>query len=1001
MKKQFKYILSLSLFLVTWSMTIYSYSQDQAGKNTLDAVVNTEDGQPVTGALVSTQDGYLSTYTDIEGRFKLEVGSTDLIRVEKEGYDVIYLSANDLLANNKVTLKSVPFHTAQEDIVNMPFGKTNKRRIVGAVSSVKSSDVLGGDARQGITAHLNGRILSTRGIGTPIVVIDGIPRTNIGDLTMMEIEEVTVLQDATARALYGARADGGVILITTKRGTAQKRELNALVETGFSKAVSLPNYLDAPTYLEYLNVAQTSSGLDPIYTPEFINGVRDGSISYVPNEDYFSDRYIRDNLPFTSIITEMSSGNDNASFYLNTSYMNTGSLLAVDELGDGKKVGTDKFKIHANTDFKVNDKISGRVDVLFNLENKVGPQTDFWDQASKRNPTDSRVFIPLSSLPDSLQESAYVIDGQYVLGGSEQFRDNLYGDMYIKGYDEYWYRNGQVNAGLDFDLSELTEGLSATGYMTFNLRNTSTIRSTNQYAVYEENMVPDELTGESSLEYTKVGEDQFTRTQTETNLAFIRRIGYYGTLNYDRTFNDRHAVSATGLAYATRTDFNGSPQGLRDVHFALRTNYMLDNKYVAELSVTRLASVNLSPENRWGTSFAGGLGWVLSEESFLKNNSVVNYMKLRASAGLLKTDLLNGVNQYQTIFSEGFKYNYGPDQSGFGNNKIEIENIENPNLTFATRKEFNIGLDASLFNNSLYVDVNYFNTSLTDIPVAVDGIYPSYLGGFTIVQNYEEYNHSGLELTLNYEKSLGAVKLNAGGTFRYILPKNVKVDEPNYPEELSYLKRSGEIRDGIRGFVFEKYFETQEEIDNSPTQFGSLLPGDLKYKDVNNDGKIDNNDKVVIGNSSPRTRMAFNLGVEYKGLELQAIGSLQMGGQAQFRNGYIYPSLGDKYSEYVKDTWTPDNTDASLPRLSTVYSNNNNQVSSFWLKSTDHFRLDVVQLTYHFPQSIAQKLKMQGFDVYARASNLLAVGENIDLIDLRIGSAPKTRSFAVGLKTSF
>ena len=518
----------------------------------------------------------------------------------------------------------------------------------------------------------------------------------------------------------------------------------------------------------------------------------------------------------------------------------------------------------------------------------------------------------------------------------------------------------------------------------------------NTYATYEPVWADteDKITG-----LKKYGEDVRTGNQNVGNASYRRRIGFYGLLDYDRTFKDVHHFSGSLLAYLTNDKMQTDLQGVKNANLGLRLAYGFKNKYLVDFSSAYVNSVKLPEGNRTAFSPSLGLAWMISSESFMSSVSAIDYLKLRLSAGSLNSD--NGIS--------GF-YNYDERYTGSGSyawyegtrsrTGVIPSNGGNSSLAFEKRKEINLGLESMLFKNRLSVNANVFTSLYSDQITRPQTIYPSYFSTYIPYRNFEENSYRGAELGLSYREQVGDFTIVAGVNVLYATSKVKKRDELFAQ---GYRNRTNQPVDATFGLVSEGLFSDKEDIAGHELQaFGNVKPGDIKYVDQNGDGIIDANDERRIGRSQAPLSYGLNLRVSYKKLTLFARGNGRVGADAMLSNNYFWVDGDDKYSTYILGRWTEaTKATATLPRLSSIANTNNYRSSDFWLFRDNYFTVDRLQLTYDFPVGILSKLNVRAFSMFVDASNLVMLSKNRHIKELTIGAEPQYRSYSLGLNISF
>lgn len=971
----------------------------------VSGTITNETGEAVADAMIYTDKTSVTATSDSEGNFKITAAPNDELYIEASGFKTLTVKVRSLHTGvNKISLTSLPYHLTEQDEIAVPFGTLLERQTVSPAYTIRAEEILQYDQRRSVESVLNTRVpglfgnLNNRGIGNSITIVDGVPRP-ADNINLHEVAEITYLPDASARLLYGTQANDGIILITTKRGHPYKSSINVSVEQGVDVPISYPNFLNSYDYAKLYNEAAANDNNSPRYDSAALAAYQNNSNPLLyPSEDYYTDRYLKSLRPFTSVITEFSGGNQQAQYYMNLGWNTSGTLLKV---GEGANERSDQFNIRGNIDFKVTDNIKMNLDIVGVFNRDHGAQGNFWRDAANFLPNYYPVLIDTNDvyIPDPGVISA-TVDGNNILGGTNQYQDNIYGDLVYGGYVDVLDRVAQFNTGFDFDLNDLARGLTAKAYLSFDIYNFFRVIQSNDYAVYQPRIY-----NEDTLTVQKIGQDNPTGSQRIGGSTFYRRIGYYGTLDYNRSFGSDHRVNATALAYSDRFIEEGEIHPALHLHFGLRANYMYRNKYIAEFTAALPGSSKLAPDNRFGLAHAFGLGWVVSEEDFF-SGTLFNYLKLRASHAVLLTDQgMNDYFMYSFNYEQGSMYNYADDS--YGNNVLNILNIGNPLLGFAKRRDINAGMVASMLDYKLQLRANYFYSNSFDEVTALENQYPAYLGGLDVFTNYESHLDQGADLGINYLMQFSDFELNLGLNTVYSLPKALQIEEPNY--EYDYRSREGKPSDAIFGWVDEGFYTTDDFNPDGtlkdglpvPT-FGAVQPGDIKYKNLNDDNVIDENDQEMIGNNSARFQMGLNVHLQYKNFEFFTQAIYQGGGNSIYDSEYYWIYGDRKYSDVALGRWTEETAaTATYPRLSTQNNSNNFRRSTFWMVDDDYLTIRAVQLTYRLPQALMTSLPTSRIKIYLRGQNLLTLSPSKEQRELNIGSAPQFRNYSFGITLTF
>lgn len=961
-------------------------------------IVRDSEGNPVSGASVTVGEEARPVITNEKGEFMLNSEINLPVLVEAEGFESIIVRSIGL---ESIELTKPIYQMGKKDDVNVPFGLLKHREITGAATILDPTDILLYDQQKSVRGLLSGRVPGLfgsndiRGIGSPLFVINGVPRKSL-EISLQEIEQITVLKDLSTIMMYGSQANNGLVLITTKRGAPLKRNISFTAESGINTPISYPNYLSAGDYMELYNEALANDGLDPRYSASDIAATRSGSnpVRY-PDVDYYNNTYLRDFSTFNNIVGEVSGGNQTGQFYLNLGWSrNTGLLTAI-------KNGINEIENQFNIRSAVNYKVADWIDLVFDgaaiFNFTKGPRytsaaNTFWQLSSTYRPNIYQPLIPVNLLSSEMLANAKIIDDKYVLGGTSEYLTNIYGELTRNGSENNYDRLIEVNTGLNFDLSGITQGLSASGTFSFDMYDWFNEGLLNKYSIYRANFASDNTISS----FSQLGTDVKVHERTIGDVTYYRRYGGYGTIDYRRAFGN-HRINANGLVFLNAYDQELIRQSNKSLHYGLRVNYMYLNRYIAEITGVYTGSGKIYyTDNNFAFSPGIGLGWILSEETFLKDNNLVNFLKLRTNWAINHTDqnMTNyRISQDYYVTSGSITYNHGGRSNvGLlfypGNTSIEMEKVMN----------FNIGFDAMLLNYKLGIEGSYFYNKNYDLVGLRTYTLPRYFGELTY-ENYGSYHHKGLEAGINYTMEFGNVRLKLGTNMAYSKSKRLIWDETNYDDE--YRKSVGRPMDAIFGFVALGLFENQTEIDNSPFQsFGDVQPGDIKYKDLNNDGIIDDTDQMMIGNSKPDFQYGFHFQLTFKSFDLFALASGQRGADRYFNNAYYWVYGDRKYSEVVLNRWTPSTAStADYPRLSSTSNANNFRNSTFWLYQANWFGLSTVQLTYTLNN--INLAGLENLSLFIRGYNLLTISNISDKLNLNIGSAPQMRNFSLGLKLNF
>lgn len=1009
MKTLYIYIILMLLLPFFSESNIYAQKRSKQYSEIKAKVVDKE-GNPIQSVRITVDEGIFESSTDKQGKFSLKVTDNSTLVFDVPGFEPQYLGVSVIKQNPVVVMeKSIPYGGVKDE-VELPFRKTISREIVGATSTI-DEDAISSSNQMNVLNILSGKapglnvsqvptepgrsatVLNIRGLSrsatdnAPLIIIDGIERP-LEDLTPEEIESITVLKDATSKILYGPKAVNGVLLVKTKRGIKYKRDRQFNIEFGAQTPVRMPEYLNSADYATMYNQARINDGLSPYYTQTDIDGYRMGTNPVLYPDVDFHKLCLNDHMSYRKAIAQFRGGNESAQYYVNVTYAGYGGYEAV-----GKNNTSNKFNLRVNLDYKVNDWLKAFVDIAGQMEF----YTTNYMSADK-------LFSRLSSH----RPNAYPIKfsdpgnpGTEIYGAMENAnlsssRENIYAEMALGGSKENTVRKGQTNIGFDLSLDRYVKGLSAKAYVTFDVYNYLVVGKNENFSSYRPIFNENSLIGKELLTVEKKVSDK-SRIADQ----MYRNYGYFGQLSYDRTFQAKHQLKSDLVIFQSRRENLGSSQDDVNRTFALRTNYVYNKKWIAELDMAVMGSSRFTKGNRYGYFPTVGVAWIASEEKFLKDKEWLDFLKIKASTGLLGTDNYFDFFLFESRWNTSQSTHFGPKLEEDVNTSTLVH-VGNPDLTWEKSFEINIGAEAS-FLNCLTADFNYFNNYRYDILTPTTS-FSSINGGELMYRNYGSVRNQGVELALEYSGNIGKLHYSIGGNTIWSKAVYEKTDDM---EGLSSnRKKEGKPVDTRFGLIAEGLFKSGDEIAAHPVQdFGPVQIGDVKYANINNDHHINENDMLPIGNEYPRFQFGLNINLAYKGFELSLSGS----GMAQYdiylNNSYYWMREDQKYSTFVKNYFNPSTGEGKFPRLTTQQNQNNYRSSSLWMRSGNFFKLRDAMLSYSLPQNITNKMTLKQVKLFVRGSNLFTVSSIKDLdpeyIDAGVTGYPFFRSFTGGINVVF
>ena len=870
----------------------------------------------------------------------------------------------------------------------------------------------------------------------PLVIIDGVKRPS-NNVLPSEIEQITFLKGAQAVVLYGAKGAKGAILITTKRGKVDGLQIKANANTGFYVAKEFPEYLGSAEYMTLYNEARANDGLDPKYTQQDIYNHASGLNPYrYPNVNYYSDEYIRKAYNRSDATLEIEGGGSRAHFYTNINYYRLEDLL---NFGPAKDNYTDRFSVRGNVDLVVNKVIKGYANASATFYNENKNKGNFWGDAASMRPNfpeNAAPLIPIDMVDPNaskalaiLGKSLNLLDGKYFPGGTKATQTNVIADCYFGGRTRAVSRQFQFDAGIIYDMDKFVRGLSFKTMFSIDYAANYSLSYDNKYAVF----IPtwsNYNSEDAIVALTQQNDEVVTGHMAMSDTKYRQTISWNGHFDYDHTFAGKHHVTGMLLANMYTTTASGTYHRYANANLGLQAGYDYMGRYFADISVAGVHSARLAEGHREAISPSFTIGWNIAKEKFMKGTAVDDLM-LSASYSNLNEDIDVYMGDSNTKYYYLYDALWSTAGSGFSWNEGSSTNRtystmgSNPSLDFIHRKEWSVSLRGSFFNKLITTNLTFFNTDMDGYIIQNPSSFPSYLSGglssssFKPAINNNIQNRKGLDFSVTAQKQFGKVYAQLGVVGTYLKTNNKKYDEL---VEYDNLRVEGHAIDAIRGYKCLGFY-TYDDFDavtndgvtkytlknNLPTPAigGTIQPGDLKYEDVNGDGRLDDKDQVDLGKSgtfgSPLT-LGINLTLKYKNFTLFVLGNGQFGAYGLKNNGgtsYYYMQGDSKYSVNALGRWTPETAaTATHPRLTTLSSANNAAASTFWMYSTDRFNIRKVQLTYDFPKEMFEGKVVKALSIYLNGNDLLTISKNRKIMETAVGYAPQTRFYNLGVKVT-
>lgn len=932
--------------------------------------VTDESDTPLPGVSVAIKNTRKGIVTDADGRFQLQPGVNDTLVFSFMGYVTQEMPVRGGIAM-QVVLKQDAANLGEVVVVGMN-NKQTKRSITGAVSTIQTkelrqspvanlSNALAGRLPGLITVQSTGqpgddgaamyiRGVSTYGNTAPLVVIDGLPRSqaNFSQLDANEIESVSILKDAASTSLYGIQGANGVIVVTTKRGGTNKKPLVSFTaQQAFQQPIRLPQQMNAWEQAVYYNEYDTNDGRAPRFNEAALDKIKNGSDpSLYPNVNWYHEmlKAVSSQRQYNLNV----SGSTNvARYFISGSFIQQGGLLKHEGDNDyDVRNKFDRYNFRSNIDLDVTKRLKVQVDLAGRLENRTGPGPGFqqiFSMLTGISPLAMPIFNPDGSLGAG---SAAVVPGD----------KNPYGLIARSGYYTNYTNVMYGTLSARHDLDFITQGLSAQLFFSFENTNTKETKRSQDFDSYWYRG-PD---GEGNPIY-----QQYTigSRLTTGGSSSIARYNYLDLrINYARNWRE-HALTAQVLGNRTlRMVDDLLPFAYQGI--SSRMTYSFRSKYYLEVNAGYNGSENFPKGRRYGVFPAASAGWILSEEPFLRHSRIINFLKLRGSYGAVGNDQINGGRWlFISDYAPGGGYYFGVSPtsvSGYDENRVG-----NQYVTWERSAKMNAGLELYLFpKKEVQLIFDVFRELRSNI-LTTPGTVPNYVGiGELSPRNVGKMLNRGFEVELRANKTLGQLNLFGNIQLTYARNKILSNDQP--PPAMPYQSLLGYEAGYALGYKFLGFFTDEADIVKSPRQsFSSnIIPGDVKYSDINNDGIIDARDRVPIQvRNIPRYVGGFSFGGGYKGFDVSLLFNGALGGTANIR-------LYQPGSAFQLQRWTPENKEHARVPVAHLSSNNTDILSDLNVQKTDYLKLRNMEIGYEIPQRILNLTKLEYARFFINGQNL-------------------------------
>jgi TonB-linked SusC/RagA family outer membrane protein len=1012
-------------YLFIWILVLSSIQATFAQNNVLQVtgIVKDEANEPLIGVNIIIKDNPgLGAITDMNGRFKIKAKGYDVLCFSYIGYDKQEIPIKD---RQVINIKMEPSQSSVLDEVTVTgTGIQKKATVTGAIttvdvntlrhsggSNISINNTLAGNVPGIIAIQYSGepgqdtsefwiRGISTFGASQKaLILVDGFER-EMSELNIEDIESFSVLKDASATAIYGSKGANGVVLITTRQGHSGKVKIEAKVETTYNTRTRTPEYVDAYSYAQMMNEALITRNREPKYTPKELEIIRMGlDQDLYPNVDW-QDVLLKDGAWTETAKLNISGGGTTARYYLSGSFMNNEGMYKTDDTLKNQyntNSSLKRWNYRMNVDFDVTKTTMVTVGVSgwLSTQNDPGLGSDaLWKSVMGQTPINMPVIFSNGRIPAA--------------GTSE--RTNPWVIATQTGYYEEWQNVIQTNATLDQKLDFITKGLKFTGRFGFDTYNNN-YRNHKQWP--EQWQAERQRDSNGEIVFKKVAEKQLMFH--ESSASGNRRQFLEAILQYDRRFGD-HSVGGT-LKYTqdeyVNTQSTAGYDWLPNRHMGLagRITYGWKYRYMVDFNFGYNGSENFAPGNQFGFFPAYSVAWNIAEEPIIKKNlKWMNMFKLRYSYGKVGSDNIGTRFPYLELFESRNPYNWGDYNTPNVDNGQIYKQISSSGVTWEIATKHDIGVDFSLWDDRFTGTVDYFHETRDGIFMQRQSL-PGTLGlsYLTPSANVGKVRSTGFDGNVAFKQDIGNVSLTVRGNFTYSNNKILAADEANsaYP----YIRDTGYRVNQAKGLIALGLFKDYDDIRNSPqqTEWGTVMPGDIKYKDVNSDGVINDSDRVPIGSTTrPNLIYGFGMSATWKGFDVNL--HFQGAGKSSFFiDGFgVRPFSGGDWGNILTDVvgnyWslgTNENPDAKYPRLTWQNNSNNNRESTYWLRDGSYLRLKTVEVGYTLPKNISRAILMNNVRIFFIGTNLLTFSK-FKLWDPEMGSSngqqyPLSKMLTLGL----
>ena len=1026
-------------------------TEQQQNKRKISGRVTDIKGEPLIGVNVTVDGDANGSITNMDGLYEIFVTKKSVVLK----FTYIGFKTSEIRTNASTNIYDVTLEeqvNELEETVIVGYGTQRKISNIGAQSSMKMEDIKTPSAS--LTTTLAGRLagvvavqrtgepgkdaadiwirgISTPNTSSPLVLVDGVERS-FNDIDPEDIESLTTLKDASATAVYGVRGANGVILIKTKPGKVGKPTVSADYYESFTRFTKMVDLADGITYMNAANEAMRNDGIATKYTEDQIRNTIAGKDPYLyPNVDWLKEIF-NDWGHNRRVNVNVRGGSEKVAYYASVSYFNETGMTVTD-----KNIDTYDSKMKYS---RYNFTTNLNIDVTPTTKVEIGAQ-GYLGEGNYPAISSADLYNAAMSISPVEYPKMFFVNGEAFVPGTSTNNNfnNPYSQATRRGYDNLTKNQIYSNLRVTQDLDMLTKGLKLTAMYAFDVYNEIHVHQDRAESTYNflDTSVPYDMNGQPILQRIYEGSNVLSyKQETSGN----KKTYLEASLNYDRTFNDDHRVSAlflfnqqSKLLYPKGTLEDAIPYRMMGI--AGRATYSWKDRYFAEFNIGYNGAENFSPKHRFGTFPAFGVGWVVSNEKFWQPLSkAVSFLKIRYTDGKVgNSEVSDRRFMYLDQMKENGDYGYKFGPNGTKWSGYETVNMAVDLIWEESRKQ-DLGIDLKLFNDDLSIVFDLFKERRENILLKREHSIPSFLGYNTSAPygNIGIIENKGFDGTIEYNKRINkdwVIALRGNVTFNK--DKWIQGELPE--QKYEWMNQYGHNINGVKGYVAEGLF-TQAEIDDMArweslsdankaitpkpfaSQFGTVKAGDIKYKDLNNDGQIDAYDQTYISSGDvPTTVYGFGFTVGWKDLSVGMMFQGVAGAERVLNGSSVNPfngggGSGNLYSN-IGDRWTEENPDqnAFYPRLSygseTTSNINNFQKSTWWVRNMNFLRLKTLQISYNLPKPWVNKVHLKNAAVYVMGTNLFTLSR-FKLWDPELNtdngaSYPNTTSYSVGINFTF